>query len=86
MHGCNNRVVLDIDLVVGFVALFQSSEDRNRIFLIGFVHRHHLEASFEGLIRFEILLVLVEGSRSDGAQIPSGQCGFEDIGGIHGTF
>ncbi len=83
-HCGNYSFVPYPDLVVGFVFLLESAEDGNRTFGIRFLHRDLLEAPLQGLIFFEVFLVLVQGSGADRPQFPPGQGGLEDVCGVHG--
>ena len=69
--------------MVGLVALFESTQDRDSGSLIGLVHHHHLEAAFEGLVSLEVFLVLIESGCTHGTEVASRKGRFEDIGSIH---
>ena len=49
-----------------------------------FIHLDGLEAAFQGLVLLDILAVLGEGGGADDLDLPAGEGGFHDIGGVHG--
>ena len=69
--------------MVVLILLLQSTEDRDGAGFIGLVNHDHLEAAFQGLILLEVLLILVKGRGTDGAQFATCQGRLEDISGIH---
>ena len=71
--------------MVVLVALLQSSQDGDGRKLVGLIHHHRLEASLQGLVLLEVLLVFVERRGTDGTQFAAGQRRLQDVGGIHGT-
>ena len=42
-----------------------------------------LEAAFESGILFDVLAVLIHGGGPDALEFPTGESGFNDVGGIH---
>ena len=69
--------------MVVLIAFLQASQDGDGAFLVGLVDHHDLESAFQGFIFLKVFLVLVEGCGTDAAKIATGQCGLEDVGGIH---
>ena len=69
--------------MVVLILLLQSTEDGDGAGLIGFVDHDHLEAAFQGLILLEVLLILVKGRGTDGAQFATRQGRLEDVSSIH---
>ena len=67
------------------IALLQSTQDADGVEFGGFVDHHGLEAALQSLILFEIFLIFVERRRADGTQLAAGECGLEDVGGVHGA-
>ena len=86
LHGRYDGVVFDTHVVVVLVALLQSTQDRDGAQRIGLIDHHNLEASFQGLILLEVLLILVQGGGTNAAQFAAGQSWLQDIGCIHGPF
>ena len=68
------------------VTLFDASENADGVHLVWLVDHYGLETTFQSLILFEVLLILVEGGGTDGSQLATCQCWFQDIGSIHGAF
>src|SRR6185437_2374898 len=73
-------------MMVRFIPVLQTPQDRYCVIHTGLVDHHFLEPPFERLIAFEEFLVFIERSCPDGPQLPSRQCGLQDIGGIHRSF
>src|SRR5690606_4508106 len=78
----DERLVGDRDAVVRLVAVAQTLED-----LDGVLHRrlpdlHRLEAALESGVLLDVLAVLVEGRRTDGLQLTTGELGLEDRRGV----
>ncbi len=67
LDGSHNRLVLDADLVVVFVALLQSTQNRNGVFDRGLIDHNLLKTTLQGLILFEIFLKFVERRRTNRA-------------------
>ena len=72
--------------MVVLIALFQTTEDANGTHLVGLIDHHRLETAFQGLVFLKVFLVLVERGGTDGTQFATGKGGFQNVGGIHGTF
>ena len=85
LHGRDDGVVLDADLVVILILLFQSAEDGDRVCLVRLVHHDSLETPLQSLVFLEILLVLVERRGADGPQFAACQGRLEDVGRVHGA-
>ena len=58
-------------------------EDLQRVLDAGLRHRHRLEAPLQRRVLLDILAVFVEGGGSDDLDLPTGQGGLEDVGGVH---
>ena len=71
LHCRDYRLILDTHLVVVFVSLFQTSQNRHGILGRRLLDHHLLEASFECLILLEVFLKFVERSGSDSSQFAS---------------
>ena len=86
LGGGDDGLVFDTHAVVHLVALLQATQDGDGVGHRGLVDEHALETALEGLVLLEVLLVLGEGGGTDGAEFATGQCGLEDVGGVHGAF
>ena len=69
-----------------FVALFQSAQNRDRVFDVRFADEHDLEAAFERRIFFDVLAVFVERGGADGAQLAAGQRRLQHVGSVNRAF
>ena len=85
LHGGDAGIVLYPHLVVVLVTLLQSAEYGDGRQLVGLVHHDGLEASLQGLVLLEVLLVLVERGGSDGPQLAAGQGRLQYVGRVHGS-
>ena len=85
LDGRDDGLVLDTHLVMVLVAFLQTSQDGDGRRHIWFIHHDGLETAFECLVLLEILLIFVEGRRTDAAQFATSQSWLEDVGGIHRT-
>ena len=83
LHGRDDGVVLDADLVVILILLFQSAEDGDCVCLVRLVHHDGLETPLQGFVFLEILLILVECRGADGPQFAACQSRLEDVGRVH---
>jgi hypothetical protein len=81
----DDRRVGDIHPVVHLVALFQSTEDRDRVFLAGLVNQYFLEAPLQRRVLFDVLAVLVQRGGADAVQLAAGQGRLEHVARIHGA-
>src|SRR5205823_4597932 len=78
-------LVLDLDAVVGLVAVAQTTQDLDRLLLGGRIDDDLLEAALEGTVLLDVLAVLVEGGGADALDFAAGQRGLEHVGGVDGT-
>ncbi len=67
------------------VFVFEAAQDRNGVLDRGLVDKYRLEAPRQGCVLLDVLLVFVERGRADAMQFAARQCGFEQIGGVHGA-
>ena len=67
------------------VTFLDTTEDTDGIYLVRFVDHDGLESTLQCLILFEVLLILVEGSGTDGSQFATCQGRFQNVGSIHGA-
>ena len=75
----NEGVVLDAHLMVVLVPFLESSHDRNRCCRRRFIDYDHLEPSLQRLVGLEVLLIFIQGRRTDGAEFTAGQGRLEDV-------
>ena len=85
IDGSDERIVLNLDLVMVLVFLLEAAEDRDRLCRRRFVDRHDLEPPLQGLVGLEVFLVLIQRRGADGPQFTPGQGRLKDVGGIHGA-
>ncbi len=81
----DERRVENADAVVDLVALLQAAQDGDGVLHARLVHDHRLETAFQGGVLFDVLAVLVERGRADGAQFAARELGLEQVGRVHGT-
>ena len=72
--------------MVNFVALFESSQNRNRVLNTWFADVHLLESSLKGRIFFNILAIFIKSGCTNHAQFTTSQHRFNHVAGVHGTF
>jgi hypothetical protein len=65
--------------VVGLIAGFEPTQDRDGVFDARFADIDRLEASFEGGVFFDVLAVLIERRSADTTQLPASQFGLEEL-------
>ena len=68
---------------VRLIVVGDTLEDLQRVLDAGLRHRHRLEAPLQRRVLLDILAVFVEGGGSDDLNLPTGQGGLEDVGGVH---
>ena len=76
------RLVGDLDAVVGLVAVAQAAEDLQRLGLAGRLDDDRLEPAIQGAVLLDVLAVLVEGGGADALDLAAGQGRLEDVGGV----
>ena len=84
-RGGDRRRVLDAHAVVDLVALLQAAQDRDRVLDGRLADVDGLEAALERGVLLDVLAVLVERRRADGAQLAAGEHRLEQVGGIDGA-
>ena len=65
------------------VAVLDAAQDGDGVLDRRLLDEHHLEAPLEGLILFEVLLVLVERRRADGTELAPCEGWLENVGRVH---
>ena len=86
LHSRFQRFIGDVYLMMRFIPVPQSLHDGDGFLIRGFFHRHRLEASGQRRIFFNMLSVFIQRSGADALDLPTGQRGLENIGGIHTAF
>ena len=86
LDGGYDGIVFDAHVVMVFVAFLQSTQDGDGAQRVGLAHHDRLEASLQGLVFFEVLLVLVQRGGAYAAQLATCQGRLQDVGGVHGAF
>ena len=71
--------------MVHLIALLETAQDSDSVFLVGLVHQHFLEAPLQGRILFHVLAVLIERGGAHAVQFAASQGGLEHIARIHGA-
>ena len=84
--GSDDGTVKDVDTVVDFVLLLQTTENGDRLWDSGLLDQDLLETSLESLILLDILAVLAESGSTNAVQLTTSQHGLEKIGSVHATF
>src|SRR5262249_48731522 len=85
LDGGLQRLVLDLDAVMGLVAVAQPTQDLDRLALGGGIDDDLLEASFQGPVLLDVLAVLVQGGGADALDLTARQRWLEDVGGVDGA-
>ena len=76
------RLVGDLDAVVGLVAVAQAAEDLEGLVLAGRLDDDRLEPPLERTVLLDVLAVLVERGGADALDLAAGQGRLEDVGGV----
>ena len=84
--GRDERTIGDRHLVVSLVLGGDTAQDRDGILDRGLTDEHLLEATLERRILFDVLAILIEGRRSNHAQLATGEHGLEHVARIHRAF
>ena len=77
------RRIVNLDLVMGFVAGPQSLQDPHRILRAGLLQIDGLEPPFQGGVLFDMAAVFIRRSGPDALEFPPGQSRLQQIAGIH---
>ena len=65
--------VCNLYAMINFIAVFQSTQNGNRVFYARLVYHNRLESSFQCGILFNVLTVLIQRCRTDAVQLTSCQ-------------
>ena len=79
----NDRGVRDVHPVVDLIALFETAQDGDGVFLTRLIHQHFLKTALQGGVFLNVLSMLVQGGGADAVQLAAGQGGLEHIARIH---
>ena len=71
--------------MVDLVALLEPAQDRDRVLDGRLADVDRLEAALERGVLLDVLAVLVERRRADGAQLAAGEHRLEQVGGVDGA-
>ena len=86
-HGRRDeRGVADLDAVVRLVALLEPAQDRDRVRDRRLADEHGLEAPLERGVLLDVLAVLVERGRADGAQLAASEHRLQQVRRVDGAF
>ena len=75
--------VLDLDLVVRLVALLETAQDRDGVLDARLPDEDLLEAALQRRVLLDVLAELVEGRRTDEAQLAAGEHRLEHVARVH---
>ena len=85
--SCRNQsTVRNGDLVVCFVLRRDTAQDCNSVLNRRLTNEHLLETTLKSGVLFDVLAVLVQGCRTDHAELTTGQHGLEHIARVHCAF
>jgi hypothetical protein len=84
-RGGDERGVADPDAVVRLVLLLQPAQDRDRVRDGRLADEDGLEAALERGVLLDVLAVLVERGRADGAQLAAGEHRLQHLGRVDGA-
>ncbi len=68
---------------MNLVALLQAAEDGHGVFNTRLAGEHRLESPLEGSVFLDVLAILIECRRADGAELSTGKRGLQQVGGVH---
>ena len=81
----DERGVADLDAVVRLVALLQTAQDRDRVGDRRLADEDRLEAPLERRVLLDVLAVLVERRRADGAQLAAREHRLQEVRRVDGA-
>ena len=83
LHRSYQGIILDTHLMMILIPLLEATHYRNGSRRGRLIHCNHLETALQSLVRLEILLILVQGSRADSPEFSTRERRLKDIGRIH---
>ena len=69
--------------MVNLISLFQTTQNRNRIFHGRLINVNRLETTFQSCVFFDVFTVLIQGRRTDTVQFTSRQHRLQQVACIH---
>ena len=72
--------------MVCLVTLLQAAQNTDGVIYAGLAHVHLLEAALQCGVLLDVLAVLIQGGRTDQAQLATGKHGLEHVARVHGAF
>src|SRR5580700_2406649 len=84
--GGDDGRVADADFVVRLVAFLEAAENGDGVLDVGLADVDDLEAALEGGVFLDVLAVLVESGRADGAELAARKGGLEHVRRVDGAF
>ena len=72
--------------MVCLVTLLQAAQNTDGVIYAGLAHVHLLEAALQCGVLLDVLAVLIQGGRTDQAQLATGKHGLEHVACVHGAF
>ena len=71
--------------VEDLVLLLEATQDRDGVLDGRLAHHNGLETTRERRVLLDVLAVLVKRGRADRVQVATGECGLQDVAGVHGA-
>ena len=85
LHGCFNRLILDLCAMERFIFVPQTKKDLNGILCAWFADHDGLEAPLQSRVLFNVFFVFVERGCADDLNLPTGKRRLQDIRSIDGA-
>ena len=86
VRGGSERLVIDLKLVVFFVAALDAPKNLDGLVNGRLFDPHGLEPAFQSWVAFDVFAIVVQGRRSDGLKLASGEGWFEYVGSVNRAF
>ena len=84
--GGHNGRIGDVHAVVNFVLLLQTAQDGDGGLDRRFIDQNFLETALQGGVFLNVFAVFIQCGGTHAMQFATGQCRFEHVARIHGTF
>src|SRR5690606_9310034 len=78
-HRSAYRIVRDRQAVLGLEGLASAAQHRQRLLRARLLDGQDLEAPTQRRVTFDALAILARRCRTDAAQLPPRQCGFDEV-------
>ena len=75
----------DLDAVVLLVAGEDAAQNLHALLVAGLLHQHALKAALQRTVLFDVAAVLGDGGGAHQLDLPAGELGLEDVGGVDRT-